>query len=280
MKARTAPGLLLFSLVFLISSPLSLAQQVPGGMTLKQFSSELHRIATPPLLSTKPETLTSLARAISSDQSLAKHAIVRANAGLLLSDLQALRSLEDQFNAGSQSQFNTPGTQVVSGNNFDPRKEARLANTRTNKRNKLLTENLQKQTEIEASIKKRLAAINAQIETPLGQQFLLPADSQIVVALRPPILLDPRPGSYQRFEVISITADGFLGYLLKALPPQSGTRDPAFAADRSETFIVRGYTKPVTMGERLRIRVVPGATVTIDGMSVKEFIAREAPSAE
>lgn len=248
-------------------------------MTLEQFSSELHKIATPPLLLTKPETLTSLARAISSDQSLAKHAIVRANAGLLLSDLQALRSLEDHFNAGSQSQFNTPSTQVVTGNNFDPRKEARLASARTNKRNKLLTENLQKQTEIEASIKKRLAAIDAQIETPLGRQFLLPADSPIVVALRPPLSLDPRPGSYQRFEVISIAEDGFLAYLLKALPPQTGTRDPAFAADRSETFIVRGYTKPVTMGERLRIRVVPGETITIQGMSVKEFIAKEMPPA-
>ncbi len=142
------------------------------------------------------------------------------------------------------------------------------------------------------NIKSYVAQISELASTPEGQQFAMPEDSALLEVLSPRGMrggrvdrLAPLPPSNTRFEVASATPEGFYGYLMKIdkNTEQNGDRPPGsdkvdedgnyiFVADRTKTVFVRGYTKPLSLGDVIRIPVTRGEAKVVNGAQMREYV--------
>lgn len=156
--------------------------------------------------------------------------------------------------------------------------------------------NLQKLREdTSAGIKAIVAQISALEETPEGQQFAMPSTSALLGKLDPfsaPVSATTAAGGvpspqwhYVSFEVSYANPDGFYGYAMVPdinkeqngdQPPGSRKTDEkggyVYVVNRAETVFVRGYTKPVSMGDILRIKVSQGAKKMVNGVEVQDYV--------
>lgn len=66
--------------------------------------------------------------------------------------------------------------------------------------------------------------------------------------------------------------------VLKRVPRSPGTEGEKYDEVREtlpESYFIKGYTKPVTMGEGTRLKVQIGPAVTIDGSEYKQYTVVE-----
>lgn len=149
--------------------------------------------------------------------------------------------------------------------------------------------------ETSAGIKAIVAQISALEKTPEGQQFAMPLTSAFLGKIDPfsarvnaatvagvPLAVAPE---FKRFEVVNTTADGFYGYETKLdinteqngdQPPGSTKKDAegnyVHIAETSKSVFVRGYTKPASMGDIVRIKVSRGEKKVVNGVEVREYV--------
>lgn len=143
---------------------------------------------------------------------------------------------------------------------------------------------MEKQQAMQTSIHNRIEQISKMQSVPEGQRFSLPGTSRFLAAIDPfaqmksDVQQGLAPTNFNWFEVSTSNTEGFFGYETSLANDSTGNplKDSdgnyVHVADRSKNIFVRGYTKPVSMGEMIRIKVRAGETKTMNGLQVGEYI--------
>jgi hypothetical protein len=113
----------------------------------------------------------------------------------------------------------------------------------------------------------------------------MPRDSKLYASLQSPML----PGlgdksqavSSTPFEVASFIPEGVFAYRMpvKKGPDGASLKDSegnyVLESDRAKTVFVSGYTKPVSLGESLRLKVQMNGQKLINGKPYTEYVVVE-----
>jgi len=233
--------------------------------------------------------VTALINLANLDPSLAKAPNVKAQTINVFRDLESLLNIERNFGQKFQElqkkqQSAQNFSSSTSSNSRKPPGQNKYFQVQ-DEINKLQTDSSKQQGVIKDSIKKRIVGLIAIENTSEGQQFSMPRDSKLYASLQSPTLpgLGDRPQAVSStpFEVASSIPEGFFAYRMRVKngPDGASLKDSEsnyiLEADRAKTVFVSGYTKPVSLGESLRLKVQMNGQKVINGKPYTEYVVVE-----
>ncbi len=265
-------------------------------VTLDEYLTALQNFATRRLMSSGTSQQNSLAYTQMARLALARSPYIRDMTIAILQDAE--RGATVPRNVRSTQEPPRQQTRTKTRNPFDDINYARNFGTPYGNgspqksedpfaaQQKAIAQEAARKESFRKSIETRIAAMRQQLQTPVGQQFLLARNSAFFNAIIPQPATNEKPTTLIVFEAVSNTEGGIIAFRTESRQVPAGRVNSPYESPfkevhvaGTESFFVRGYIKHVSTGDQLRLKVREGGKVTINNTDLQEyiFVAEDAP---